>query len=167
MLAVLELAAEKSGWGDPLPRGHFRGIAFHNSFDSPFCDVIELSVRGGRRVNIHRVVRAIDCGIVVNPDQWDAQMQSGLVWGLGLAFLAEHTVSQGNIVQSNFNTYKLPRISQMAEYEAYAVQNQNDPTGIGEPVFHTVAPAICNAIFAATGKRIRSLPLKNHGMSLA
>ena len=167
MLAVLELAAEKAGWGEPLSRGRHRGIAFHNSFDSPFCDVVELSVRGGRRVNIHRVVRAIDCGIVVNPDQWDSQMQSGLVWGLAHAFLSEHTVAQGNVVQSNFNTYKLPRISQMPEYEAYAVQNKNDPTGIGEPVFHTVAPAICNAIFAATGKRIRSLPLKKHGISLA
>ena len=167
MLATLELAAEKSGWGTPLVRGHHRGIAFHNSFDSPFCDVVELSVRGGRRVTIHKVTRAIDCGIVINPDSWDSQMASGLLQGLHHVFLAEHTVSQDKLVQSNFNTYKLPRISQMPEFEAHAVQNTNDPTGIGEPVFHTVAPAVCNAIFAATGKRLRSLPLKNHGMSLA
>ncbi len=167
MLAVLELAAEKANWGGSLPRGHFQGIAFHNSFDSPFADVVELSVRGGRRVTIHKVTRAIDNGLVVNPDQWDAQMQSGLIMGLHHAFLAEHTVSQDKLVQSNFNTYKLPRISQTPEWEAHAVQNTNDPTGIGEPVFHTVAPAVVNAIAAATGKRLRSLPLKNHGMSLA
>ncbi len=166
MLAVLELVAEKAGWGEPLEKGRFRGIAFHNSFDSPFADVVEISVRGGRRVTIHRVVRAIDNGLIVNPDQWDAQMQAGVVWGIGHAALSEHTFKGAKMVQSNFNTYKLPRISQMPEYEAHAVQNQNDPTGIGEPVFISFTPALCNAIFAATGKRIRSLPLKNHGISL-
>lgn len=167
MQAVLDLAAEKSGWGDKLPKGRFRGIAFHNSFDSPFADVIEISVRGGKRITVHRVVRAIDCGLVVNPDQWDSQMQSGVPWGLAHAMYSEHTVKNNEVVQSNYNTYKLPRISQMPKYEAYAVQNKNDPTGIGEPVFHTLTPALCNAIFAATGRRIRSLPLKNHGFSLA
>jgi isoquinoline 1-oxidoreductase beta subunit len=167
MLAVLDLVAEKAGWGTPLPRGLYRGIAFHNAWDSPIADVIEISVRGGKRIDIHRIVRAIDCGIVVNPDQWDAQMQSGVVWGLAHAMYSEHTVKNDVLVQSNFNTYKLPRISQMPNYEAYAVQNKNDPTGIGEPVFHSITPALVNAVFAATGKRIRSLPLKNHGFSLA
>jgi isoquinoline 1-oxidoreductase beta subunit len=167
MLAVLDLVAEKAGWGEPLPRGRFRGIAFHNSFDSPFADVIEISVRGGKRINIHRVVRAIDAGIVVNPDQFDSQFQSGLVWGLAMAMYSEHTVKNDAFVQTNFQDYRMPKISQMPEYETHFVQNKNDPTGIGEPVFITVAPALCNAIFAATGRRIRSLPLKNHGFSLA
>ena len=167
MLAVLELAAEKAGWGKKLPKGHYQGIAFHNSFDSPFADVIEISVRGGRRINIHRIVRAIDAGLVVNPDSFDSQMASGVVWGLMQAVYAEHTVKNNTIVEANFNTYKMPRISAMPEYEFHYVESQNDPTGIGEPVNHTIQPALTNAIFAATGKRIRSLPLKKHGFSLA
>jgi len=167
MLAVLELAAEKAGWGKKLPKGHYQGIAFHNSFDSPFADVIEISVRGGRRINIHRIVRAIDAGIVVNPDSFDSQMASGVVWGLMQVVYAEHTVKNNTIVEANFNTYKMPRISAMPEYEFHYVESQNDPTGIGEPVNHTIQAALTNAIFAATGKRIRSLPLKKHGFSLA
>jgi isoquinoline 1-oxidoreductase beta subunit len=167
MLGVLDLVAEKAGWEEPLPKGRFRGIAFHNSFDSPDATVVELSVRGGKRINIHRVVRAIDAGIVVNPDQFDSQFQSGLVWGLTMAMYSEHTVKNATLVQSNFQDYRLLHISQMPEYEVHAVQNKNDPTGIGEPVFTSIAPALCNAFFAATGKRIRSLPLKNHGISLA
>jgi len=167
MLATLELAAEKANWGGSLPKGHAQGIAFHNSFDSPWCDVVELSVRGGKRVNIHKITRAVDCGLVVNPDQWDAQVQAGVVWGLAHTFSTGHTVKAGELAQKNFDTYKLPRIGQMSEYEVHAVETKNDPTGIGEPVFHTMAPAITNAIYAATGKRIRSLPLNKHGMSLA
>jgi isoquinoline 1-oxidoreductase beta subunit len=167
MLAVLDLVAEKAEWDKPLPKGRYRGIAFLNSFDSPFADVMEISVRGGKRITIHRVVRAIDAGIVVNPDQFDSQFQSGLLWGLAMAMYSEHTVKNAAIVQSNFQDYRLPDISQMPVYETHFVQNKNDPTGIGEPVFTTAAPALVNAIFAATGKRIRSLPLKNHGFSLA
>jgi isoquinoline 1-oxidoreductase beta subunit len=167
MLAVLDLAAQKAGWGQPLPAGQFRGIAFHNSFESPFADVIEISVRGGRRLQVHRVVRAIDCGIVVNPDQVDAQFQSGLVWGLTKAMYSELTVKNGEVVQSNFHDYKVVRISQMPKFEVHAVKSEEAPSGIGEPVFHTVTPALVNAIFAATGKRIRSLPLAKHGFSLA
>jgi isoquinoline 1-oxidoreductase beta subunit len=167
MLAVLDLAAQKAGWGQPLPAGQFRGIAFHNSFESPFADVVEISVRGGRRVQVHRVVRAIDCGIVVNPDQLSAQFQSGLVWGLTKAMYSELTLKNGEVVQSNFHDYKVVRISQMPKFEVHAVKSEESPTGIGEPVFHTVTPALVNAIFAATGKRIRSLPLAKHGFSLA
>jgi isoquinoline 1-oxidoreductase beta subunit len=167
MLAVLDLVAEKSGWGEPLPKGRYRGIAFLNSFDSPFADVIEISVRGGKRITVHRVVRAIDCGIIVNPDQLEAQFESGVVWGLAHAMYSEHTIKNDVQVESNFNTYRLPRISQMPEFEVHYVQNKNDPTGIGEPVWTTFTPALVNAIYAATGRRIRSLPLKNHGFSLA
>jgi CO/xanthine dehydrogenase Mo-binding subunit len=167
MLAVLDLAATKAGWGKSMPAGHFRGIAFHNSFESPFADVIEISVRGGRRVSIHKVTRAMDCGIVVNPDQVNAQFQSGLVWGLTMAMYSELTVAGGDIVQSNFHDYKLLRINQMPEWEAHVVKSEESPSGIGEPVFHTVAPALANAIFNATGKRLRSLPLARHGISLA
>jgi CO/xanthine dehydrogenase Mo-binding subunit len=167
MLAVLDLAATKAGWGKSMPAGHFRGIAFHNSFESPFADVIEISVRGGRRVSIHKVTRAMDCGIVVNPDQVNAQFQSGLVWGLTMAMYSELTVAGGDIVQSNFHDYKLLRINQMPEWEAHIVKSEESPSGIGEPVFHTVAPALANAIFNATGKRLRSLPLARHGISLA
>jgi isoquinoline 1-oxidoreductase beta subunit len=167
MQAVLDLAAEKAGWGQELPKGHFQGMAFHNSFDTPFADVIEISVRGGRRIKVHKVVRVLDCGIVVNPDQVDAQCQSGLVWGLTMAMYSEHLVRNAKLVESNFDNYRLLRISQMPEYEVHTVKNTNSPTGIGEPVFHTVTPALVNALYAATGKRIRSVPLKNHGYSLA
>jgi isoquinoline 1-oxidoreductase beta subunit len=167
MLGVLDLAAQKAGWGQPLPAGRFRGIAFHNSFDSPVADVIEISVRGGKRIQVHRVVRAIDCGIVVNPDQLQAQFQGGLAWGLTTAMYSELTLKNGEVVQSNFHDYKMLRISQMPVFEAYAVPSQANPTGIGEPVAVSVAPALANAVFAATGKRIRSLPLAKHGFSLA
>jgi isoquinoline 1-oxidoreductase beta subunit len=167
MLAVLNLAAEKAGWGKKLPAGHFQGIAFHNSFESPFADVIEISVRGGRRVTVHKVTRAIDCGLVINPDQVSAQMQSGLVWGLTMAMYSELTVNNGDIVQSNWHDYKVLKINQMPPFEYFTVKSEESPSGIGEPVFHTVAPALANAIFAATGKRLRSLPLMNHGFSLA
>jgi isoquinoline 1-oxidoreductase beta subunit len=166
MLAVLDLAAQKAGYGKKLPAGHFHGIAFHNSFESPFADVIEISVRGGRRVSIHKVTRAIDCGLVVNPDQVDAQFQSGLVWGLTMAMYSELTVNGGDIVQSNWHDYKVLRINQMPVFEAHVVKTEESPSGIGEPVFHTVAPALANAIFNATGKRLRSLPLAKHGISL-
>lgn len=167
MQAVLDLAAEKAGWGKELPKGHYQGIAFHNSFDTPFADVIEISVRGGRRIKVHKVTRALDCGIVVNPDQVEAQCQSGLVWGLTMAMYSEHLVRNAKLVESNFDNYRLLRISQMPEMEWHTVENTNSPTGIGEPVFHTVVPALVNALYAATGKRIRSVPLKNHGFSLA
>ena len=167
MLAVLNLATQKAGYGKKLPAGHFHGIAFHNSFESPFADVIEISVRGGRRVTIHKVTRAIDCGLIVNPDQVQAQMASGLVWGLTMAMYSELTVDGGDIVQSNWHDYKVLKINQMPEFEAHVVKSEESPSGIGEPVFHTVAPALANAIFNATGKRLRSLPLSRHGLSLA
>jgi isoquinoline 1-oxidoreductase beta subunit len=167
MLAVLDLAAEKAGYGKKLPAGHFHGIAFHNSFESPFADVMEISVRGGRRVTIHKVTRAMDCGLIVNPDQVNAQFQSGLVWGLTMAMYSELTVDGGDIVQSNWHDYKVLKINQMPEFEAHVVKSEESPSGIGEPVFHTAAPALANAIFNATGKRLRSLPLSRHGMSLA
>jgi isoquinoline 1-oxidoreductase beta subunit len=166
MLAVLDLAAQKAGYGKKLEKGHFHGIAFHNSFESPFADVIEISVRGGRAVTIHKVTRAMDCGLIVNPDQVDAQFQSGLVWGLTMAMYSELTVEGGDIVQSNWHDYKVLKINQMPKFEAHVVKTEESPSGIGEPVFHTVAPALANAIFNATGKRLRSLPLAKHGISL-
>jgi isoquinoline 1-oxidoreductase beta subunit len=167
MLAVLDLAAQKAGYGKKLPAGHVHGIAFHNSFESPFADVIEISVRGGRRVTVHKITRAMDCGLVVNPDQVDAQFQSGLVWGLTMAMYSELTVEGGDIVQSNWHDYKVLKINQMPQYEGHVVKTEESPSGIGEPVFHTVAPALANAIFNATGKRVRTLPLARSGFSLA
>ena len=124
-------------------------------------------MRGGRRIKIHKITRAIDCGIIVNPDQLDSQFQSGVVWGLTMAMYSQLQVKNGAIVQSNFNNYRLLRIGQMPKFETHYVRNTESPSGIGEPVFHTIAPALTNAIFSATGRRIRSLPLKNHGFSLA
>jgi isoquinoline 1-oxidoreductase beta subunit len=167
MQAVLNLAAEKAGWSKKAPAGVFRGMAFHNSFDSPDCTIMEVSVRGGKRVKINRVVRAIDHGLSVNPDQINSQFQSGLVWGLTTAMYSELNIKAGAVVQSNFNNYNLLRISQMPKFEVYSVKNQNSPSGIGEPVYHSVMPALMNALSAATGKRVRSLPLKNPGFSLA
>ena len=166
-LGVLKLAAEKANWGKKMAKRQGMGIALHESFGSWAAHVAKVTVTKTGELSIDKIVAAVDCGLVVNPDQWDAQVQAGVVWGLAHTFSTGHTVRAGQLGEKNFDTYKLPRIGQMSEYEVHAVPTKNDPTGIGEPVFHTMAPAITNAIFAATGKRIRSLPLNKHGMSLA
>ncbi|MCI0528794.1 MAG: molybdopterin-dependent oxidoreductase, partial [Nitrospira sp.] len=165
--AVLDLVAEKSDWDKPLPAGRYRGLALHMSFETIVGQVVEISMVGDDKIKIHRVVVALDCGTVINPQQVEAQMQSGIAFGLTAAVMGENTLKDGRIVQSNFHDYEILHMAQMPPIEVYMVQNQEAPGGIGEPGVPPLAPALTNAISAATGKRIRTLPLSKHGFSLA
>jgi isoquinoline 1-oxidoreductase subunit beta len=160
MLAVLDLAAQKSGWGKPLPQGVGRGIATHFSFDSYVAQVIEASVANDGTVRVHRVVCAVDCGRVVNPDTVKAQMEGGINFGLTAALKTEITLENGRVQQSNFNDYPMLRMFEAPAIEVFIVPSEEKPTGVGEPSVPPVAPALTNAIFAATGKRIRRLPIR-------
>ena len=157
-LAALNLAAEKAGWGKSLPKGVFRGIAVHESFGSFVTQVAEVSVDKGV-VKVHRMVCAIDCGLSVNPDSLKAQMESSISFGLGAAMQSEITFKNGRVEQSNFHDYKVMRMADMPKVEVYIVQSAEKMGGVGEPGLPPVAPAVTNAIFAATGKRIRTLPI--------
>jgi isoquinoline 1-oxidoreductase subunit beta len=156
--AVLELAAIKAGWGAPLPPGRGRGIAVHESFGSFVAEVAEVSVDdAGARV--HRVVCAVDCGIVVNPDTVEAQMEGAIVYGLTATLKSAITIAAGAVVQSNFHDFPLLRIDEMPRIEVHIVPSAEPPGGVGEPGTPPIAPAVANAIFAATGKRLRKLPI--------
>jgi isoquinoline 1-oxidoreductase beta subunit len=157
--AVLELAAAKAGWGTPPPAGRSRGIAVHKSFESFVAQVAEVSVSPAGEVRVHRVVCAVDCGMYVNPDTIEAQMQSGIVYGLTAALTGAITIDKGRVQQGNFDDYPMLRLAEMPLVEVYIVPSSDAPGGVGEPGTPPIAPAVCNAIFAATGKRIRKLPI--------
>lgn len=157
-LAALNLAAEKADWGKPLPKGVARGIAVHESFGSFVAQVAEVSVEDGT-VKVHRMVCAIDCGLAVNPESLRAQMESSIAFGLGAALQSEITFKGGQVQQSNFHDYLVLRMNQMPKVEVHIVPSQEKMGGVGEPALPPVAPAVTNAIFALTGKRIRSLPI--------
>jgi isoquinoline 1-oxidoreductase beta subunit len=157
---VLETAAEKAGWGTPLPKGRAHGIAVHESFGSFVAQVAEVSVDGQGQVRVHRVVCAVDCGDVINPDTVQAQMESGIVYGLSAALYGEITIDKGRTVEGNFDTYQVVRMNEMPVVETHIVTRGDPLGGIGEPGTPPIAPAVCNAIFALTGKRIRKLPIR-------
>lgn len=157
---VLRLAAEKAGWRRPLPKGRGRGIAVHESFGSFVAQVAEVSVSPSGKVRVHKVVCAIDCGKIVNPDTIKAQMESGIVFGLSAALQGEITFKNGRVEQSNFNDYPLLRMNEMPLVEVYIVSSEEKSGGVGEPGVPPIAPAVCNAIFRITGKRIRRLPIR-------
>ena len=161
MLAVLDLAAKKANWGSKLPAGVGRGIATHFSFDSYVAQVVEASVGKGGVVRVHRVVCAVDCGLVINPDTVKAQMEGGIIFGLTAALKTEITLKDGRVEQGNFNDYPMLRMHESPEIEVYIVPSTEHPTGVGEPGVPPAAPALANAIFAATGKRIRRLPIRS------
>ena len=158
-LRTLELAATKAGWGTPLPAGRARGIAIAEWEPTTCAEVAEVSVAPDGTVRVHRVVCAVDCGQVVNPDTLEAQMQGGVVFGLTAALYGEITVANGRVQQSNFTDYPMLHIPEMPVVEVYTVNSTDALGGIGEPSVPPTAPAVCNAIFAATGKRIRNLPI--------
>ena len=160
MLAVLELAAEKAGWGKPLAKGRGRGIATHFSFDSYVAQVVEASVEKDGTVRVHRVVCAVDCGRAINPDVVKAQMEGGIIFGLTAALKTEITLEQGRVQQTNFHDYPMLRMFESPEIEVHIMPSEANPTGVGEPGVPPVASALANAIFAATGKRIRRLPIQ-------
>ena len=157
---VLELAAQKAGWDAPLPEGRSRGIALHASFGSYIAQVAEVSVPDDGNVHVHRVVCAVDCGRVVNPDTVGAQMEGGIVFGLTAALYGAATLKNGRVEQSNFHNYPMLRMSGMPKVEVHIVPSAEPPGGVGEPGVPPIAPAVANAVFAATGKRIRTLPIR-------
>ncbi|MGH7701269.1 MAG: xanthine dehydrogenase family protein molybdopterin-binding subunit, partial [Gemmatimonadales bacterium] len=159
-LGALELAARKAGWGKPLPPGRGRGIAVAESFGSYVAQVAEVSVGSDGAVRVHRVVCAVDCGPVASLGQIEAQMEGGIVYGLTAALYGEITIERGRVQQSNFHDYPLLRHPEMPAVETYVVPSTESQGGIGEPSVPLTAPAVCNAIFAATGKRIRKLPIR-------
>jgi isoquinoline 1-oxidoreductase beta subunit len=157
---VLELAATRAGWGTPLPPGRHRGIAVAFSYASWAAEVAEVSVAPDGAVRVHRIVCAIDCGLAVNPDQIRAQMEGGIVWGLTAALKGEITLADGRVRQSNFHDYQMLRIDETPVIEVHIVPSAEPPGGVGEPGVPPLAPAVANAVFAATGKRIRRLPIR-------
>ena len=158
MRGVLQLAADKAGWSKPLPAGHYHGVACFGCFSTYCAQVVELSMDQDQP-RVHRVVSAIDCGQVVNPNILEQQMQGGVIYGLTNALRAKITIEKGRIVQGNFDDYAPIRMNEIPKVEAYFVGSTEPPTGAGEPPIPPLAPAICNAIYAATKKRIRALPI--------
>jgi isoquinoline 1-oxidoreductase beta subunit len=159
-LRVLELAAEKAGWGQPPPPGRARGIAVRKSCESYVAQVAEVSLDGGGEVRVHRVVCAIDCGIAVNPWNIVAQVESAIVYGLSAALYGEVTLDKGRVQQSNFHDYPVLRMDRMPAVEVHLVRSEAPPTGVGEAGVPPLAPAVANALFALTGKRVRKLPIR-------
>jgi isoquinoline 1-oxidoreductase beta subunit len=158
--AVLELAAQKADWAKPPEKGIGRGIALHESFESIVCHVAEVSVNSAGRIKVHKVVCAIDCGIVVNPEIVKNQMESGVVFGLSAALHGAITFKDGRVEQSNFNDYQILRMYEMPAVEVFIVPSEGPLGGVGEPGVPPIAPAVGNAIFSATRKRIRRLPIR-------
>ncbi len=159
--AVLELAALHAGWGQPLPPGSGRGIALLHAFGSYIAQVAEVVVSKQGEVRVPRVVCAVDCGVIVNPDTVKAQMESGIIFGISGALWGEITFKDGRVEQHNFNDYRVLRINEAPVIDVHLVKSSEPPGGIGEPGTSAVMPAVANAIFAATGKRIRKLPVKD------
>jgi isoquinoline 1-oxidoreductase beta subunit len=157
---VLEVVADKAGWGKPLPAGRGRGIAVHQSFGSFVAQVAEVSLSDQGKLRVHRVVCAIDCGPVVNPDGVRAQMEGGIVFGLTAALYGEITFEKGRVKQRNFHDYPMLRMNEMPEVEVHIVASTDRMGGVGETAVPPIAPAVANAAFALTGKRIRSLPIR-------
>jgi isoquinoline 1-oxidoreductase beta subunit len=165
-LGALDLAAQKAGWGK-APAGHFQGIASLEGFGSFIASVVEVSMQDSKTVVIHRIVNAIDCGVAVHPANIVAQMDGGTIFGLTAVGRGEITLANGAVVQNNFNDYRMLHMAEAPRCESYIVRSREAPGGVGEPGTGPIAPALANAIFAATGTRIRSLPLSRHGLQLA
>jgi isoquinoline 1-oxidoreductase beta subunit len=166
-LAVLNAVAERIGWTKPAAPGIFRGVAQMKAFNSFVAAACEISVKDGNKVKVHRIVAATDPGYAVNPAQIERQVAGSFVYGLSALFLQECTVKDGRIEQENFHSYQSMRIAQMPKVETIIIQGGGDTWGgIGEPTICVAAPAVLNAFYKATGKRIRTLPLKNHGILL-
>jgi isoquinoline 1-oxidoreductase beta subunit len=157
--AVLALAADKAGWGGRLPPRVGRGVSIQNAFASYMAQVAEVEVATDGSVRVRRVVCAVDCGTVVNPDTVKAQIQSAAMFGITAALYGEITLKDGRVEQSNFDSYQMLRMNEAPDVEVHIVQSQEPPGGMGEAGTSAIVPAVTNAIFAATGKRLRKLPV--------
>ena len=157
--AVLDLAAEKAGWGQPLPKGSGRGVSLQFAFGNYLAQIAEVEVSKDGEVRLRRVVCAVDCGTVVNPDTVQAQIQSGIIFGATAALYGEITLKDGRVEQSNFDTYRVLRMNEAPAIEAYIVKSSEPPGGMGETGTSAIVPAVANAIFAATAKRLRKMPI--------
>ena len=155
---VLKLAADKAGWGQPLPAGRARGIALMEGYDTYMAQVAEISLENGA-IKVHRVTVAADLGRMVNPDIVEGQIQSGIVFGLGSALMQDITMEKGRVLQTNFHQFLLPRMSDAPAIDIVLVNSTEKPGGIGEPATALIAPAIANALATLTGKRVRNLPM--------
>jgi isoquinoline 1-oxidoreductase beta subunit len=161
---VLDLAAEKSGWDTPLPENWGRGIAIHKSFGTIVAQVVEVEVTAGK-VRPRRAICAVDAGFAMHPDGMKAQMESGIVYGLTAALYSDITIHRGAVAQSNFHDYPMLRMNESPDIETFIINSGEKIGGAGEPGTPAIAPALVNAIFNATGKRIRELPVKLHDLS--
>ncbi|UTW53945.1 molybdopterin cofactor-binding domain-containing protein [Kordiimonas sp. SCSIO 12610] len=161
--AVLKKAAEMAGWQSAAPEGRYRGIALHESFGSIVAEVAEISITDGS-IKVHKVSCAVDCGFPVNPDSATAQVESGVIYGLSAALFGEITIENGRVVQENFPDYDVVRLAETPDIQVEFIDSGKEIGGLGEPATPPIAPAVMNAVFAATGKRIRSLPLINHSL---
>jgi isoquinoline 1-oxidoreductase beta subunit len=159
-LATLDLATQKAGWDKELPKGRYKGVAVHQAFGSYVAEVAEISIDNGK-LRVHKVTCAIDCGLAVNPDGVKAQMEGGIIFGLTMALYGELTIEKGQLQQNNFYDYRIVRMNEVPEIEVYIVESDGKMGGAGECAVPPTAPAIANAIFAATGKRIYNLPIMN------
>jgi len=157
--AVLELAAEKAGWGQSLPERVGRGVSLQFVFGTHMAQVAEVEVSKNGAVRVRRVVCAVDCGTVVNPDTVEAQIQGAIIFGITAALYGEITLKDGRVQQTNFDTYQILRMNEAPAIEVHIVQNSEPPGGVGEPGTSAIIPAVTNAIFAATGKRLRKMPV--------
>jgi isoquinoline 1-oxidoreductase subunit beta len=157
--AVLQLAAEKADWGQPLPKGSARGVSIQSVFSTYMAQVAEVEVSKEGGVRVRRVVCAVDCGSVVNPDTVRAQVQGAVIFGISAALFGKITLKDGRVEQTNFNSYPVLRLNEAPAIEVHIVQNTEPPGGMGEPGTSAIMPAVTNAIFAATGKRLRKLPV--------
>lgn len=164
---VLKIAAEKSGWGTPLPAGRARGIALMEGYDTYMAQVAEVSLDSSGAVKVHKVTVAADLGRMVNPDTVAAQIQSGVNFGIGPTLYQEVTVDKGRVQQTNFHQFPLPRMNESPQIDITLVQSKEKPGGIGEPATAVVAPAIANAVAALTGKRVRKLPITPDALKAA
>jgi isoquinoline 1-oxidoreductase beta subunit len=164
-LAVLNAAAEKGDWGKPLPAGHFRGIAQFMGYGSYSAAVAEISLKPDGKVKVHRMVLALNCGIGVNPDQITAQVEGSVAYGLSATFYGECAVEKGRMVNLNFDKYEILRLADYPKVETVIVNTGEFWGGVGEPTICVVAPSVLNAVYAATGKPVRSLPLRGHKLA--
>jgi isoquinoline 1-oxidoreductase beta subunit len=163
-LSALNLVTEKAGWGEPLPAGYFRGVAVHEAFGSYVAEVVEISMEKGQP-KVHKVTCAIDCGVAVNPDGVKAQMESGIIFGLTMALYGEISIEKGMVKQSNFYDYRMARMNESPVIEVHIVPSTEKMGGAGECGVPPMAPALANAVFAATGKRVLHLPFMNNSFS--